>query len=402
MSYRIRLIVLALNIALSSAAALCAEPVKAPAAALPVPPGWQAIDITKLTKEQCDQLKLHPLICPDGDPSAACRLVKQYSELKCPEVLDAALDILPKGFRESFVNYTALIILALLSLLASNVIGWVNGYKSRAEAKRLKASVDRSQERVEILEGRVLDPFFERPLDFDQYATNMILIGEGGSGKTALVHALSSAGEAQPDVATDEVSSYTLVHEITIGQKGKSKRRLVRIYTDDYVGQDWVQGTQSPMVRARQRYVRSSTLVIIVDLVAPGTRLKPALRRDRIQTTRVKEQLRIYNEPALQNLSSLLGDGGQIILFINKIDLIYPTTDETISEAKQSYAPLIQALSEMRGVKLKVLVGSATTGLGLVGFDQGNSDQTSLLKLVTDHAEKIDLKLIKAREEVVA
>ena len=48
----------------------------------------------------------------------------------------------------------------------------------------------------------------------------------------------------------------------------------------------------------------------------------------------MKEQILTYNELAIQSLSKMLGGGGQIILFINKTDLIYPWTDERMAEAR--------------------------------------------------------------------
>jgi hypothetical protein len=198
-----------------------------------------------------------------------------------------------------------------------------------------------------------------------------------------------------PDVATNEVSTYTLVYEISVLRRGKLTRRLLRIYSDDYVGQNWVQGALNGRVKERQKSVSSSTLVIVVDLIVPGTKLEPVQRQEKAQRSRIRDQLRIYNDPAIQTLGELLGTNGQIVLFINKIDLIYPPTDERVKEAVDSYAFLVERLSEIRGVGVHVIVGSATTGLGVVGFDEGQDDRRNLLKLVIDHAEKIDINKMK-------
>jgi hypothetical protein len=68
-----------------------------------------------------------------------------------------------------------------------------------ALSARLRIRLERLKGKIGLLFSRVFDPFFLRPSHFDQYATNLILIGEGGSGKTTLVHALSGANEAKPD-----------------------------------------------------------------------------------------------------------------------------------------------------------------------------------------------------------
>ncbi|HXO68620.1 MAG TPA: GTPase domain-containing protein [Bradyrhizobium sp.] len=355
-------------------------------------------DITKLDQPQCEKLKLAPLSCPEGLPGAACQSAKATADLKCKEILGdwSIFGFLPNGTKEKFVEYAALIIFGLLGLAASNVHAWIKAKKAKADALQSNEQARQSNEQVIKLENRALDPFFDRPVDFDQYATNMILVGEGGSGKTTLIHALSGAGEAQPDVATNEMSTYTLVHEISIEQKGGTIRRLVRIYSDDYEGQNWVQGTQSEQVKARQQFIKSSSLVIVVDLIGPGSKSAPTSGAGKLHSKRIKEQLLIYNDPAVQSLASLLGPNGQIILFINKADLIYPLTDERIEEAKASYAPLVEQLRELRGVRLRVIVGSAMTGFGVVGYDDGHEERKSLLKLVIDHARKIDLNQMKA------
>lgn len=367
----------------------------APKAATPAPnPAWQSIDVTKLDAAQCQRIAdTPPQACAEGDPGAVCRVAKSKVELACKELVGWSVwDYLPKGSKEKFVEYAALIIFAVLGLAVANLLTWINALKASAEARR-------SNEQIEILEDRALDPFFERPADYDQFATNMILIGEGGSGKTALLHALTGAAEAKPDVATPDRSTYTLVHEISIEQKGRVVRRLTRIYSDDYEGQNWVQGVSNDQVRSRQKFIPSSTLVVVVDLVAPGSQSSPAKRRAKIDTKRVREQLGIYNDPAIQTLAQLLGPDGQVILFINKIDLIYPFTDDIVEEAKAAYNPLIEQLSDIRGARIRVLVGSAATGESVVGFDHGHEDQKSLLRLVLDHAEKIDIRQLKAARD---
>jgi hypothetical protein len=311
----------------------------------------------------------------------------------CEKLLGWSIfNYLPNGSKEKFVDCAAAIIFSVLGLAVANLVAWINARKASAEARR-------SNEQVTKLESRALDPFFERPAEFEQFATNMILIGEGGSGKTTLLHALSGAPEAKPDVATLDLSTYTLVHEISIERKGRALRRLTRIYSDDYEGQNWVQAVKNDLVRTRQQFIKSSTLVIVVDLFAPGSKSEPAKRRAKIDLRRVKEQLGTYNDPAIQSLAELLGENGQFILFINKIDLIYPPTDELVDEARAAYGPLVERLNDIRGARLRIVVGSAATGQGVVGYDNGHEEQKSLLRLVIDHSERIDVEQMKAMRD---
>jgi GTPase SAR1 family protein len=287
------------------------------------------------------------------------------------------------SIQQAIKQHTTQLILAVIALIFATTTAW------------LTFQFDRLKTKVAVLSSRALDPFFRRPTLFDQYATNLILIGEGGSGKTAILHALSGANEANPDVSTATVSTYTLVNEISIVANKQETRRLVRIYVDDYVGQNWPQGALNERVKVRQSVIQSSTLVIVVDIFAPGTKTAPAERQGKFQTSRIGKHLESYNDQAIQTLKVLMGTRAQVVLFINKIDLIYPLTDEIELAIKEEFYPLIEKLEDLRGVSLHIILGSATTGLGIVGYDQGSRQRKSLYKFVVDHAERVDPSLLK-------
>jgi GTPase SAR1 family protein len=359
------------------------------------PPNWQGIDVAKLDAGMCERIKTQsPSACLDGDPGIACRFAKTAVTLTCQAIGGWSIfDYLPSGTKEKFIDYASAIIVAVISLLATSLIGWIKAHQNAAEVKK-------SNETVLKLEDRVLDPFFQRPDDYEQYGTNLILIGEGGSGKTTLLHALSASSEAAPDIATAQVSTYTLVYEVSIKKDNvREKRRLVRIYAEDYEGQNWVQGTQkNELLKKRQDMIRSSTLLIVVDLVSPASKIERPPPREGIDKRRVRDQLEAYNDQSIQTLTHLIdfAEKRQIVLFINKIDLIYPVTRETIAEAKKAYSTLIDRLEDVRGAELHVLVGSAATGQAVVGYDEGHKTQTSLLKFVIDHALRIDAAKMRA------
>ena len=252
---------------------------------------------------------------------------------------------------------------------------------------------------VSRLEDRVLDPFFLRPVEYEQFATNLILIGEGGSGKTTLLHALTAASEANPDIATAESCTYTLVHEISVEKQGKVERRLTRIYAEDYEGQRWVIGSQNKNLSIRQRAITSSTLVIVVDLVSPSSKNDLSKKLDAIDKARVRHQLEAYGEQSIQTLTHLIDPAAQrqIVLFINKVDLVQQPIDVVRADAKKAYSRLIERLEDVRGAEFHVLIGSAATGLGVVGYDEGHKSQRSLLKFVIDKSSKINIAQMKAQ-----
>jgi hypothetical protein len=118
-------------------------------------------------------------------------------------------------------------------------------------------------------------------------------------------------------------------------------------------------------------------------------------RQERFQLARVKEHVQLYTEHSIQTLVSLMGPKAQIVLFVNKMDLIYPLTDEIKSDIKKALRPLIDKLEVIRGARLHVIFGSAATGLGIVGYDMGSQENKSLFKFVVDHAEKINPALLE-------
>lgn len=340
------------------------------------------LDPSTLTADQCRALAPNGSSCPSGMNQEQCNIFKSRISNRCKEFQSTWIDW--EKLADHLRKYAAELSFALISAALITLVAWL-----RAKIESLKSTNQILTTTARTLEDRIFDPFFKRPDEYDQFATNMILIGEGGSGKTTIIHALTGADEARPDIATNQVSTYTLVNELTVETKGRVVRRLFRIYIDDYVGQNWVQATNMPPVRKRQEYVRSSTLVIVVDIFPPMVKLQPVTRREHAQKLRVKEHLQAYNGLSLQTLRNLLGENGQIVLFINKMDLLHPLTDEAREEAIRLYQPLIEDLAEIRGVGLHVIAGSAATGWGIVGYDRGQTASKSLYKVVLEHAEKI-------------
>jgi hypothetical protein len=89
-----------------------------------------------------------------------------------------------------------------------------------------------------------------------------------------------------------------------------------------------------------------------------------------------------------------MGSKAQVVLFINKMDLIYPLTDEAKDGVREAFRPIIERLEAIRGVEFHIIFGSATTGAGIVGYDWGSKGNKSLYKFAIDHAERIDPSLL--------
>ena len=98
----------------------------------------------------------------------------------------------------------------------------------------------------------------------------------------------------------------------------------------------------------------------------------------------MREQLAIYNDVVRQLILSRAKEGKDIVLFINKIDMLSPLTPENFAAAEEVYKPLIDSLEDVRGKRLHTIVGSARAGIGVVGHSQGREDQKSLLQIIHD------------------
>jgi hypothetical protein len=151
------------------------------------------------------------------------------------------------------------------------------------------------------------------------------------------------------------------------------------------VGQRFDNAVYNPHLEKRRKIVPPSILVIVVDLFQ-GPVIEGAGRFD---DERIKKQIEFYtNEGILQILGSVLANGKQIVLFINKIDMALPRTGVDLTRlAKEKYKPIKDALTLMRGKQISVIVGSAKTGQGVVGYDGGVDNDRSLFKVILDAAE---------------
>src|SRR5262249_44108221 len=156
-----------------------------------------------------------------GMVPAQCEVHKERIRNRCKQIRESVWFDWERALNE-IRKYAVELSLALISAGLIALVAW------------LKAKLSQVKTFARDLEDRVFDPFFRRPTLYEQYATNLILIGEGGSGKTTILHALTGSDDIKPDVATNELSTYTLVNEVTIERKGRVVRRLFRIYADDY------------------------------------------------------------------------------------------------------------------------------------------------------------------------
>lgn len=246
---------------------------------------------------------------------------------------------------------------------------------------------------------RAADPIYSTQGTYEHEAVNMVLVGEGGSGKTTLIRSFTCAGNSRPIVSTGGFETYSIVRDVGIAKGDKFHRRVTRIYVDDYVGQRFSDIATNEQLQKRRKYIKSTTLVIVVDLFFPSD--TTTFSRDVFDNERIKEQVRFYNhEGVRQILGKILHDGDSIVLFINRLDVLKKIDQATINKAKRAYNPLAEMFRSMKGISFSIIVGSAKKGWGVVGDASGNAEAESLYEKVTARGASIsEATLLAAYKE---
>lgn len=340
-----------------------------------------ATEIQSITSQRiCNELK-SPESCPTGSFPQICAGIAAADQAIVSQVNTACAGLpvispdvsLWQTLRDVAKEYKdeigGTIIAALLAILA-----W------------LKVSFNKLREAAQTAFNRLADPFIKPGTKYDSRALNVVLIGEGGSGKTTLIHSLTAAPEAVPEIATDSIETYSLVQEVTVKTDDSVKRRLFRIFIDDYVGQNLVAALENATINERLAKISAALPVVVVDLFPPD-RDNPDKLYKTINKQRVKDQLAIYNDLVQQLVLSRAKEAKDIVLFINKIDMLSPLTKENYAAAELAYKTLIDSLADVRGKRLHIIVGSARSGIGIVGHSQGRDDKRSLLQIIHDASQ---------------
>ena len=240
--------------------------------------------------------------------------------------------------------------------------------------------------KINALVSRLGDPLIKkRKVKYSTKGVNLLLIGEGGSGKTSIIRALSGSYDAAPDRSTAFPRTYSIVHEVDIiDQNGSIKRSLERIYANDYRGQDSSQLMETKELVKREKRITSTIMVIVVDLfaLAPagGDSLEPQRQPDK---KRIDSQIAAYPPNMLDIIFSLSDNLSGVVLFINKVDLIKQMPPRNVIDAKQAYEDLSTKLHERgKHFTFEVIVGAASKGLGITGFDPTEKQSTTLYEFI--------------------
>jgi len=244
---------------------------------------------------------------------------------------------------------------------------------------------------LDALFSGLSDPFINsKEANHTEKAINVLLAGTGGSGKTSILRALSGSERILPYQPTEQYDFYILINEISSRSEDEdlAERETTRIYVDDYKGQ-WSPDAVNPEFLERKDTIGRTTLVIVVDIAFPPQAGAVSPQIKQIDEARVQQQLELFNTVFVQTLTEQLSRNDEIILFINKIDLIDRPIKEVSDEAKRAYSELLALIQTVTRKPVYVVCGSATTGLGLTGYDQGISHDRTLYQRIVDAAKPI-------------
>ena len=360
-------------------------------------PSWavDAIDVNSLTKEICDGTPngfLKPDAMLDVDFPAYKKILDDRCKLLSPQLTGSNYGSRFRTFIESATG----IVSALGFLIVAGFGVLIMYHTKMNEYRKLaKESKDAAQESI----VRAADPIYASQGTYEHEAVNMVLVGEGGSGKTTLIRSFACAGTDRPIVKSGGFATYAMVKEVGVSKAGELRRTVTRIYVDDYEGQRFGDIATNVQLERRRKYVKSTTLVIVVDLFYADKTAPFSM--DKFDATRIREQIKFYdNDGIRQILSKMLRDGDGIVLFINRLDVLKKIDAAVINKAKRAYRPLIDIFSSLKGISFHVIVGSAKKGWGVIGDADGNSDDASLYEKVTANGASIsEATLLAALKE---
>jgi len=188
-----------------------------------------ANELPALTETQCKEYLTDPKVCPEGLGVAECeqRNVDAILNVRI-EQCKAYTSIVEEFPQYYVVNNT---IWKDFKKLWSSFISWIALLGSGFLIEYFRRRANSYKEDVNKIFNWFADPLSKKTTEiFEQTGVNLILVGEGGVGKTSLIKALTSSPHVRPDVPTNDTQTYSMFHQVKVeGEDGKIYRKLIRI-----------------------------------------------------------------------------------------------------------------------------------------------------------------------------
>ncbi len=294
---------------------------------------------------------IEPSMTTDGDSSATTELNEDTSEPAQDEDIPEPDQPIDKSF---------------ISRLRTMVVDLVTDDEFQKIALALVATAFGSamewmRRKSKDLQRRLSGPRFSLPATSVESVNRVLQVGLGGSGKTTLIKTITAHPDVDPRIRTSKVRTYSLVHELTTNKV----QHVCRIDIDDYRGQrigDLVKEWGNRKKRGEDLKIHS--LVFVVDLFYPPGPTETLAPTNEVDPKRISEHLKEWSAQAVDAVMSLSSiRANYICLFINKVDLLVPCNEQSLSKINESFRPLIEIIStQSSGALFEVIIGSATTG----------------------------------------
>lgn len=232
------------------------------------------------------------------------------------------------------------------------------------------------------LEKRITQSYLMPPkLTSESKKNAILLLGQGGTGKTTLIQHLFHDEDANPATQTEVCKVYekSLKTKNENVDSGSGNSSQFHLFVADYKGQNvgtlvrgFIELQSSPNAPIKYKHVNS--LIMVVDIFTPGEfhddDIENAMN-EKPDVARIESHLEQWNDTALDAVSGLLTDSvGLVCVFINKIDLL--KSDYSLEEIERNFSPLIQRLRKRfpKPIRLEVIFGSAKKHIGIYEIEK--------------------------------
>lgn len=254
------------------------------------------------------------------------------------------------------------------------------------EKNALKLSEENQKLSVKAkeLEGKLLwvKKGIAEPVELDKghYRNLMMILGLGGSGKTAVIRTIFNNRNANPKEETQEQKLFRTHMAFNGGRPDGVADQTLHMFACDYRGQDLSTLTRTFVMQQQALYSPMAygyinALVLVVDLRHP-----PAIPEDKIpasdlpDTDRIQKHLTEWNDTALDAIAGFVtADTLKFVcLYINKVDALNKASDPEREQFKKLYEPLRARLEKrFKPARVTVIVGSAERGDGYPDLREG-------------------------------
>lgn len=237
--------------------------------------------------------------------------------------------------------------------------------------------VDKAAERDRLkeIERSYIEPV---RIPLEDKRNSILLVGLGGTGKTAFIRGLLQNKDANPDEKTE---SFDIYHGSRKTKKDGDDGPVQNnwFYIADYKGQNIGQLVRSFIVQQKTKYSpfaygHINSLVLMVDLWPPNENNEDPdpMPQQSLDMDRVNLQNAEWNNTALDAIFGLLtNEITYVALFINKVDLMADRSADADKSYVAVYSDLCKRIKLRCGkAQFQVYLGSAKKGTNMNNIEE--------------------------------